>query len=68
MAQPKVAVWGFALAGALNLIAALIPLVRGRNMNVVFFAAGVVFLILAVAMAKKKAGAHATTITPPSGS
>lgn len=63
MAQPKVAVWGFALAGVLNLIAALIPLLRGRSMNVVFFAAGVVFLILAAALAKKRAEADAS-ITP----
>ena len=54
MAQPRVAVWGFVVAGILAMVAAFIPVLRGGTMNAVFFPVGVVFLILAAAINKNR--------------
>lgn len=53
MAQPKVAVWGFITAGALSVVAAVIPMLRGGRLNVTFFALSIVWFVLAAAVAKK---------------
>jgi hypothetical protein len=53
MAQPKIAMWGFVLAGVLFVAAALMPMVRGGTLNATFLALSVVFFILGAAVAKK---------------
>lgn len=53
-ASAKAPAWLFLLPGLLFMITALIPLFRGGSMNVVFFALGVFWLILALAMAKER--------------
>lgn len=54
MAQPKVAIWGFVVAGLLFMVAAFLPMLRGGSMNAVFFPVGVVFLVLAAAINKTR--------------
>ena len=53
MAQPKVAVWGFVTAGVLSVVAAVIPVLGNRGINVTFLALSVVWFVLAAAVAKK---------------
>lgn len=62
MTKPKTAVVLFAATSVLSFIAAMIPLLKGGDMNVVFLGVGVVFLVIAVANAKK---ARATSDVPP---
>jgi hypothetical protein len=61
MAQPKVAVWAFVLAGVLFVVAAVIPLLRGGELNATFLALSVVWFILGAAAAKK----NRTDSAPP---
>lgn len=53
MTRAKVAVGLFAVVSILSFVAALIPVLKGGPMNVVFLGSGVVFLIVAIASAKK---------------
>ena len=53
MPRPKVIVWLFAVVSLLSFIAALVPVVKGDRMNVAFLGSGVVFLVIAIALAKK---------------
>ena len=53
MKRETVGRWLFLLVALLSLIAALIPVLRGRPINVTFFAVGVVWLIIALAVAAK---------------
>ena len=46
------AVW--LLAWLFSMVAALLPLVKGRPVNWVFLAAGAVFLVMAIVTAQKK--------------
>ncbi len=46
MAQPKIAAWGFAVAGILF---------RGGRLNAVFLPLGLIFLVLSVIFGKKNA-------------
>lgn len=46
-------IWMFLGVGVLSIIVGLMPVLRGRPMNVTFFAVGVVWLIIAAAVAKK---------------
>lgn len=57
MSRTKVAVWLFAVTAILSFVAALLPLIRGRPLNVVFLGCGVVFLALAVVRAKQNRSA-----------
>ena len=50
MALAKVAVWGFVVAGILSLIVAVIRLIRGGALDVVFLSVGVVFLVVAAVL------------------
>ena len=51
---PRIAVFGFALAGALFLFAALIPMIKGDDLNAAFFTLGIVFLILGLGVSRKR--------------
>lgn len=62
MAQARIVMWGFVVAGVLFFVAALLPLLGGGRMNAVFFPVGLVFLILA-AMAKKNRAPDDTATT-----
>jgi len=53
MTRAKVAVLLPATASVLSFIAALAPVLRGEQTNGVFLGTGVVFLVIAVAWAKK---------------
>ena len=53
MKRKTLGTWMFLLVAAISLIAALIPVLKGRPMNVTFFAVGVVWLIIALAVATK---------------
>jgi hypothetical protein len=48
MMLERIAVAGFATAGALFASVGLLPAFRGQGVNVVFFVLGIVFLILAM--------------------
>lgn len=50
----KTVVWLFYLVAALTLAAGLIPLLRGRPVNVVFVVIGAVWLIIAIAVSAKR--------------
>jgi LPXTG-motif cell wall-anchored protein len=60
--EHKVVPAGFALAGALFLVAALKPAVTGQSLNATFFVLGVVFLVLGFVLLRKRGGGP----TPPS--
>jgi hypothetical protein len=53
MTRAKVAVWLFAAVSVLSFGAALIPVLKGEQANAVFLGNGVLFLVIAVASAKK---------------
>jgi hypothetical protein len=53
MTRAKVAVGLFAITSIISFIAALIPVLKGGRMHLVFLGAGVVFLVIAIANAKK---------------
>jgi hypothetical protein len=57
VAQPGIAAWGFAFAGVLFLVAAFLPLLFGRSLNVAFLPLGLLFLILAGIFGKKNIAA-----------
>ena len=58
MKKGNVASWGFFVAGVLFMVAVLVPLLRGRPMNVTFLGVAVVCLVLGVATARKGGGSH----------
>ena len=53
MTRAKVAVGLASLTSIISFIAALIPVLKGDRMNVVFLGSGVVFLAVAIATAKR---------------
>jgi hypothetical protein len=53
MRRASIGTWMLLLVAVLSFITALIPVLNGRPMNVTFFAVGMVWLILALAMAAK---------------
>lgn len=53
MTRAKVAIGLVTITSIISFIAALIPVLKGDPMNVVFLGSGVVFLAVAIAMAKK---------------
>ena len=53
MTRAQVAVGLFSVTSAISFIAALIPVLKGGSMNVVFLGSGVVFLAIAIANAKR---------------
>ncbi len=61
MNRAKVAVGLFTFVSVLSFIAALIPVLKGGRMNLTFLGSGIVWLVIAVAFAKKAR-------TPGSGS
>jgi hypothetical protein len=54
VAQPKVAAWGFVVAGVLFLTAGVLPAVRGGTFQPTFLAVGVVFLVIGAAAARAR--------------
>ena len=50
----KLVVWGFILAGLLMISAAILPLLKGGELNAAFLAIGALWLILGAAIRKKK--------------
>jgi len=50
----KLVVWGFVLAGLLMIAAAVLPALKGREVNPTFLAIGALWLILGLALRKKK--------------
>lgn len=54
MKRETVAAWMFPLVAVIAFIAAFMPVVKGRPMNVTFFAVGVIWLVIAAATAKRK--------------
>jgi|APIni6443716594_1056825.scaffolds.fasta_scaffold558362_2 hypothetical protein len=64
MTRAKVAVRVFAAVSVLSFIAALIPVVKGEQANAVLLGNGVIWLVIAVASAKKARGASQG---PPAG-
>lgn len=63
MTRPKIIVGLFAFAGVLFLIAALIPMLRSGPVNAGFVPLGIIFVILAVAVARRN---RAPSAPPPS--
>jgi len=53
MKNTKVASWLFFAVAALSMIAALVPLVKGGPINVVFLSVAVVFFALGIVIARK---------------
>ena len=47
----------FAITAALSLIAALLPMLRGRSVNAVFLGAAVVFFIITLAARRRRPSA-----------
>ena len=56
MTRAKVGVWLFASVSVVSFIAALIPVLKGEQANFVFLGNGVLFLVIAVASARKARG------------
>jgi uncharacterized membrane protein len=56
MTRAKAAVWLFAAVSVLSFIAALIPVLKGEQVNATFLGTGVIWLVIAVASAKKARG------------
>ena len=56
MSRTKVAVWLFGAIGIVFLIAALIPVLKGGDLKAVFLVLGLVWLVIALASAKKARG------------
>jgi len=54
MKREKFATWFFLLVALICMIAALVPIYRGRPMNVTSFAAGAFWVIVALAIAAKQ--------------
>ena len=53
MTRAQVAVGLLSLTSIISFIAALLPVLKGGSINVVFLGAGVVFLAIAIANAKR---------------
>ena len=54
MTRAQVAVGLLSLTSIISFIAALLPVLKGGSINVVFLGAGVVFLAIAIANAKRQ--------------
>jgi uncharacterized membrane protein len=53
LTKQKAGVWLFAATSVISFIAALIPVVKGEGPNGVFLGSGTVFLVIAIASARK---------------
>ena len=53
MTKQQAGVWLFAATSIISFITALIPVVKGDGPNGVFLGTGAVFLVIAIAIAKK---------------
>lgn len=53
MSRVNTAVWLFGITSVLCFVAALIPMVKGGDMNVVMLGVAVVFLVIAAVSARK---------------
>lgn len=53
MKRETLVAWMFPLVAVLSFIAAFLPVLRGRPMNVTFLAVGVIWLVVAAAAAKR---------------
>jgi uncharacterized membrane protein len=54
--KQKAGVWLFAATSVISFIAALIPVVKGEGPNGVFLGSGTVFLVIAIASARRARG------------
>lgn len=54
--KQKLIATGFALVGAVSLMAAALPAIKGQSLNVTFLAVGVFWLILSVVVGRKPCG------------
>jgi hypothetical protein len=61
--ERKIAPLGFVVAGALFVVAAVVPAIKGQPLDATFLALGVVFAILGVALWRKSGD---STAPPPS--
>lgn len=60
MNRARVALWMFATVCVLSLVAALIPLLKGKSPNVVALGSAIVWLVIAIATARKSRAARKT--------
>jgi len=51
----KLVVWGFILAGLVMIAAAILPSLKGQEVNAAFLAIGALWLILGIGIRKRKA-------------
>ena len=54
MKQPRIAAWGFLLAGMLFLVAAVVPLTRGADVNFVFLLLAGAFVVIGTILGKQR--------------
>lgn len=57
--RKKLIATGFALVGAVSLVAAVLPAIKGQSPNVTFLGIGVIWFVLAVVAARKPGGGAA---------
>ena len=62
MTRTRVAFWLFAVTSILSFLAALLPVLKGEDINVASLGGGVIFLAIALATAKR---ARTASTTPP---
>ncbi len=53
MTKQRAGVWLFAATSIISFIAALIPVLKGEGPNAVFLGSGTVFLVIAIASARR---------------
>lgn len=58
MTRARVAIWLFTAACVLSFVAALIPVLKGERPSGVFLGSGVVWLVIAIATAKRSRAAR----------
>ena len=63
MTKQQAGVWLFATVSTISFIAALTPVVKGEGPSGVFLGVGTVFLVIAIATARKARGSKG----PPAG-
>ena len=57
MTRARVVIWFFTAVWILSLVAAFLPVLKGERPSVVFLGSGVVWLVIAIATAKRNRAA-----------
>jgi hypothetical protein len=57
--KQKLIATGLALVGAVSLLAAVLPAIKGQSLNVTFLGIGVIWLVLSVVVGRKPGGGAA---------